>query len=110
MSQNKKLIVGHNMLLDIMYTVQQFVHPLPNTLDEFKCLATCVFPEVLDTKLMGSMMPFKVRCWCAARARYFDAVQQTNPQGRQKIRALLFICKTTSVVAQRNVNCAVTSL
>ena len=82
MSQNKKLIVGHNMLLDIMYTVQQFVHPLPNTLDEFKCLATCVFPEVLDTKLMGSMMPFKVRCWCAARARYFDAVQQTNPQGR----------------------------
>lgn len=48
------------MLLDIIYTIQQFIHQLPNDLDEFKSLVSCAFPKVLDTKLMGSMLPFKV--------------------------------------------------
>ncbi|XP_060116788.1 poly(A)-specific ribonuclease PARN isoform X1 [Heteronotia binoei] len=54
-----KLVVGHNMLLDVMHTIHQFYCPLPEELSEFKELTTCVFPRLLDTKLMASTPPFK---------------------------------------------------
>ncbi|XP_020667614.3 poly(A)-specific ribonuclease PARN isoform X2 [Pogona vitticeps] len=54
-----KLVVGHNMLLDVMHTIHQFYCPLPEDLNEFKELTTCVFPRLLDTKLMASTQPFK---------------------------------------------------
>ncbi|XP_008139791.2 poly(A)-specific ribonuclease PARN isoform X1 [Eptesicus fuscus] len=54
-----KLIIGHNMLLDIMHTVHQFCCPLPEDLNEFKEMTTSVFPKLLDTKLMASTQPFK---------------------------------------------------
>ncbi|KAM5228377.1 poly(A)-specific ribonuclease PARN [Ctenodactylus gundi] len=54
-----KLVVGHNMLLDVMHTIHQFYCPLPADLKEFKEMATCVFPRLLDTKLMASTQPFK---------------------------------------------------
>uniref|UniRef100_A0A452QWD4 Poly(A)-specific ribonuclease PARN n=1 Tax=Ursus americanus TaxID=9643 RepID=A0A452QWD4_URSAM len=43
-----KLVIGHNMLLDVMHTVHQFYCPL-----------SFVF-RLLDTKLMASTQPFKV--------------------------------------------------
>uniref|UniRef100_A0A8I3WZ98 Poly(A)-specific ribonuclease PARN n=1 Tax=Callithrix jacchus TaxID=9483 RepID=A0A8I3WZ98_CALJA len=54
-----KLVIGHNMLLDVMHTVHQFYCPLPADLNEFKEMTTCVFPRLLDTKLMASTRPFK---------------------------------------------------
>ncbi|XP_066130899.1 poly(A)-specific ribonuclease PARN [Saccopteryx bilineata] len=54
-----KLVIGHNMLLDVMHTVHQFCCPLPEDLDEFKEMTICVFPRLLDTKLMASTQPFK---------------------------------------------------
>ncbi|KAI5940012.1 poly(A)-specific ribonuclease PARN isoform X3 [Manis javanica] len=54
-----KLVIGHNMLLDVMHTVHQFYCPLPTDLNEFKEMTTCVFPRLLDTKLMASTQPFK---------------------------------------------------
>ncbi|XP_051037417.1 poly(A)-specific ribonuclease PARN isoform X3 [Phodopus roborovskii] len=54
-----KLVVGHNMLLDVMHTIHQFYCPLPEGLNEFKEMTTCVFPRLLDTKLMASTQPFK---------------------------------------------------
>lgn len=54
-----KLVIGHNMLLDVMHTVHQFYCPLPSDLSEFKEMTTCVFPRLLDTKLMASTQPFK---------------------------------------------------
>ncbi|XP_076803650.1 poly(A)-specific ribonuclease PARN-like isoform X2 [Clavelina lepadiformis] len=59
LSECQKLIVGHNMLLDLIYTIRQFFCPLPPCLEDFKSLVQCVFPNLLDTKLMGSMLPFK---------------------------------------------------
>nr|XP_055221804.1 poly(A)-specific ribonuclease PARN-like isoform X2 [Gorilla gorilla gorilla] len=47
------------MLLDVMHTVHQFYCPLPADLSEFKEMTTCVFPRLLDTKLMASTQPFK---------------------------------------------------
>uniref|UniRef100_A0A8C3WMY5 Poly(A)-specific ribonuclease PARN n=1 Tax=Catagonus wagneri TaxID=51154 RepID=A0A8C3WMY5_9CETA len=54
-----KLVIGHNMLLDVMHTIHQFYCPLPADLNEFKEMTTCVFPRLLDTKLMASTQPFK---------------------------------------------------
>uniref|UniRef100_A0A8C5PUU2 Poly(A)-specific ribonuclease n=1 Tax=Leptobrachium leishanense TaxID=445787 RepID=A0A8C5PUU2_9ANUR len=58
-STSGKLVVGHNMLLDIMHTIHQFFCQLPDELNEFKEVTTCVFPRVLDTKLMATTNPFK---------------------------------------------------
>ncbi|XP_048350250.1 poly(A)-specific ribonuclease PARN isoform X2 [Sphaerodactylus townsendi] len=58
-ANSRKLVVGHNMLLDVMHTIHQFYCPLPEELGEFKEVTTCVFPRLLDTKLMASTAPFK---------------------------------------------------
>ncbi|XP_033838964.1 poly(A)-specific ribonuclease PARN [Periophthalmus magnuspinnatus] len=58
-SKSGKLVVGHNMLLDVMHTIHQFYCPLPEDLQEFKEVTMCVFPRLLDTKLMSSTQPFK---------------------------------------------------
>ncbi|KAL6482507.1 hypothetical protein MHYP_G00105870 [Metynnis hypsauchen] len=58
-SKSGKLVVGHNMLLDVMHTIHQFYCPLPEELDDFKEVTLCVFPRLLDTKLMASTQPFK---------------------------------------------------
>ncbi|KAM9769538.1 poly(A)-specific ribonuclease PARN [Menidia menidia] len=58
-SKSGKLVVGHNMLLDVMHTIHQFYCPLPENLPEFKEITMCVFPRLLDTKLMASTQPFK---------------------------------------------------
>uniref|UniRef100_A0A2D4H544 Uncharacterized protein n=2 Tax=Micrurus corallinus TaxID=54390 RepID=A0A2D4H544_MICCO len=60
LANSGKLVVGHNMLLDVMHTIHQFYCSLPEDFREFKELATCVFPRLLDTKLMASTQPFKV--------------------------------------------------
>ncbi|XP_018558109.1 LOW QUALITY PROTEIN: poly(A)-specific ribonuclease PARN [Lates calcarifer] len=58
-SKSGKLVVGHNMLLDVMHTIHQFYCPLPEDLQDFKEVTMCVFPRILDTKLMASTQPFK---------------------------------------------------
>ncbi|XP_075686239.1 poly(A)-specific ribonuclease PARN isoform X1 [Rhinoderma darwinii] len=58
-SSSGKLVVGHNMMLDVMHTIHQFYCQLPDDMEEFKRLTNCVFPRVLDTKLMASTQPFK---------------------------------------------------
>ncbi|XP_061130275.1 poly(A)-specific ribonuclease PARN isoform X2 [Syngnathus typhle] len=58
-SKSAKLVVGHNMLLDVMHTIHQFYCPLPQDLQDFKEVTMCVFPRLLDTKLMASTQPFK---------------------------------------------------
>ncbi|KAI2668883.1 Poly(A)-specific ribonuclease PARN [Labeo rohita] len=44
-SKSGKLVVGHNMLLDVMHTIHQFCGPLPEELDDFKEVAMSVFPR-----------------------------------------------------------------
>ncbi|XP_069839818.1 poly(A)-specific ribonuclease PARN [Dendropsophus ebraccatus] len=58
-SSSGKLVVGHNMMLDVMHTINQFYCQLPDDMEEFKRLTNCVFARVLDTKLMASTQPFK---------------------------------------------------
>ncbi|GAB0088463.1 PARN [Sergentomyia squamirostris] len=50
LSKSRKLLVCHNMFLDLIYLMRQFTGPLPEDLDEFKKLVHDFFPNVLDTK------------------------------------------------------------
>jgi len=54
-----KLVIGHNMLLDVGHVINQCYFPLPEDYSEFKELVNCVFPKLLDTKYMSTISPFK---------------------------------------------------
>ncbi|XP_065208665.1 poly(A)-specific ribonuclease PARN-like isoform X2 [Planococcus citri] len=58
-SDRKKLIVGHNMVLDICHIINRFCLPLPPSYTEFKEIVHQLFPKVIDTKYMCSTSPFK---------------------------------------------------
>ena len=59
LSLSKKVVVGHNMLLDLCHVLHQFVTPLPEEYSDFKSLVGKTFPSVIDTKLMSSTHPFR---------------------------------------------------
>ncbi|KAJ6664558.1 hypothetical protein lerEdw1_006131 [Lerista edwardsae] len=46
----KKLLVGHNMLLDLLHLHDKFYKPLPENYEEFKKNIHFLFPVLLDTK------------------------------------------------------------
>ncbi|CAK9798256.1 Pre-piRNA 3'-exonuclease trimmer [Anthophora plagiata] len=52
LSSCKKPIVGHNMLLDLMFIHQQFYKPLPDSYKEFKKNIHSLFPQMYDTKYL----------------------------------------------------------
>lgn len=68
-SQSKKLVVGHNMLLDMMHSINQFYFLLPEKLDEFKEMLHMTFPEIMDTKLLASSEKLR---------QFFDSTQLTK--------------------------------
>lgn len=45
LSDTKKIIVGHNMLLDLLYVLKQFFGPVPDDFNEFKKFAHGIFPK-----------------------------------------------------------------
>lgn len=58
-SASKKLIIGHNCLLDIMYLTNQCFQELPEDYDSFKKLIHEKFPNIIDTKFMANSEKFK---------------------------------------------------
>uniref|UniRef100_A0A8D0B8G8 Poly(A)-specific ribonuclease PARN n=1 Tax=Salvator merianae TaxID=96440 RepID=A0A8D0B8G8_SALMN len=65
LANSGKLVVGHNMLLDIMHTIHQFYCPLPEVsafavfLILLNLAGNVLGGRLLDTKLMASTQPFK---------------------------------------------------
>ena len=48
------------MLLDVLHLLHSFVIPdLPDDYEDFKCLAHGMFPNLVDTKVMATNLPFK---------------------------------------------------
>jgi poly(A)-specific ribonuclease len=47
-----KIIMGHNMLLDLMYLHEKFITPLPPRVEDFGAKILEYFPKVLDTKIL----------------------------------------------------------
>ncbi|XP_044586480.1 poly(A)-specific ribonuclease PARN-like isoform X1 [Cotesia glomerata] len=58
-ADSTKLIVGHNMLLDLCHIVRQFFGPLPDSYKEFKLLVHNLFPNLIDTKVLSQAPKFK---------------------------------------------------
>jgi poly(A)-specific ribonuclease len=58
-SASKKLIIGHNCLLDIMYLTNQCFQELPEDYDSFKKLIHEKFPNIMDTKFIANSEKFK---------------------------------------------------
>lgn len=54
-----KILVGHNMLLDLCHIVHQFFTPLPKEYLEFKTLIHNLFPRLLDTKVICQSQQFR---------------------------------------------------
>uniref|UniRef100_A0A2R5LNT9 Poly(A)-specific ribonuclease PARN n=1 Tax=Ornithodoros turicata TaxID=34597 RepID=A0A2R5LNT9_9ACAR len=53
-SHSGKLVVGHNMLLDLIRLLDQFVDDLPGDFEEFKAMSKACFPALIDTKVLSS--------------------------------------------------------
>lgn len=54
-------IIGHNVGLDLLFVISQFVTPLPPSWAEFQALAREWLPGgVFDTKLLSKDLPFAV--------------------------------------------------
>ncbi|XP_050486227.1 pre-piRNA 3'-exonuclease trimmer-like isoform X2 [Bombus huntii] len=53
LSSSKKTIIGHNILLDLMFMHQQFYKPLPDSYKEFKSNIHTLFPQIYDTKFLS---------------------------------------------------------
>ncbi|XP_044015716.1 poly(A)-specific ribonuclease PARN-like isoform X1 [Aphidius gifuensis] len=58
-ADSQKLIVGHNMLLDLCHIVRQFFGPLPENYSEFKALIHNLFPKLIDTKIIAQSSMLK---------------------------------------------------
>lgn len=58
-SQSGKLVVGHNMCLDLIHMIDQFLCPLPEHFEDFKATVSAVFPRLVDTKVMANTQPFR---------------------------------------------------
>lgn len=50
---HRKPIVGHNVLVDIMHIIHQFVAPLPPKYSDFQFITRELFPFIFDTKHMS---------------------------------------------------------
>lgn len=50
---NKKPLVGHNLALDLIQIINQFMEPLSNDYDSFKETCHSLFPLIYDTKFIA---------------------------------------------------------
>uniref|UniRef100_A0A182SUM6 Uncharacterized protein n=1 Tax=Anopheles maculatus TaxID=74869 RepID=A0A182SUM6_9DIPT len=76
LSKARKLIIGHNMLLDLFYVLRQFFKPLPADYQEFKRITKEYFPLLLDTKYLCTNAEIKVNVNSSVLAHVYDAVSQ----------------------------------
>lgn len=74
-SSSGKLVLGHNMILDLGHTISQFCGTLPDSYLDFKAMANSFFPKILDTKLMASTSPFKQEILNSSLEELYKAVQ-----------------------------------
>uniref|UniRef100_A0A182QCC8 Poly(A)-specific ribonuclease RNA-binding domain-containing protein n=1 Tax=Anopheles farauti TaxID=69004 RepID=A0A182QCC8_9DIPT len=76
LSKSRKLIVGHNMLLDLLYVLRQFFKPLPADYQEFKKFTKEYFPYLLDTKYLCTNAEIKVHVNSSVLAHVYDVVSK----------------------------------
>jgi hypothetical protein len=50
--QNKKPLILHNGILDLMQLIDKFIEPLPESFEEFRSIVNSSFPQIYDTKYL----------------------------------------------------------
>lgn len=75
-SHYNKPVVGHNVLLDLMHLLNQFVAPLPATYAEFKEMAKTAFPTAFDTKFISSTIEFKEKIKFTSLSELYETLSQ----------------------------------
>uniref|UniRef100_A0A915L9Q6 Poly(A)-specific ribonuclease n=1 Tax=Romanomermis culicivorax TaxID=13658 RepID=A0A915L9Q6_ROMCU len=53
-SKSNKVLIGHNIYLDLLHTLKAFCCDLPSNYEEFKKLVNRWFPKLVDTKVLVS--------------------------------------------------------
>ncbi|XP_050502128.1 poly(A)-specific ribonuclease PARN isoform X3 [Diabrotica virgifera virgifera] len=79
-----KLIIGHNLCLDFLHTIDKFLMPLPESYTEFKRVSHTLFSRVLDTKYMASSGLFKDLIQSTVLKHLLDTVSE-RPFGLPQI-------------------------
>lgn len=72
----KKLIVGHNMFLDVLYSVRQFFAPDMPTLNDFKRVTHKMFPALLDTKYLCAQDCLRSKIPSSALGDIFECMKK----------------------------------
>ena len=85
--ENKKPLVAHNCLYDIMRIYHQFIDDLPSSYQDFKREFHKSFPEIYDTKHLA---------FCSRRALEEESESLTDLAGKQWANSC--ICNTVSTV------------
>uniref|UniRef100_A0A1Q3F3P1 Putative polya-specific ribonuclease n=1 Tax=Culex tarsalis TaxID=7177 RepID=A0A1Q3F3P1_CULTA len=76
LAKSRKLIVGHNMLLDLLFVIRQFFRPLPHNFQDFKKTVRELFPLLLDTKYLCTNAELKVHVFSSVLGHVFEAVRK----------------------------------
>lgn len=74
--ESEKLVVGHNVMLDLLHTIHKFVTPLPEDYDDFKECASSLFPKIVDTKHISSSESFKDLVNSTVLAQLLETLQK----------------------------------
>lgn len=83
---SKKLLIGHNMWLDIMFLLNHFVKPLPYEFQEFKQQFNQTFSRIADTKHIA-----------LNTSRITSSLNETNANLRNLFH---FVCGDTSWIGK----------
>lgn len=59
MAKAKKPVIGHAVLMDMLFAMSHFEAPLPPTYEEFKDLLKSLFPVIMDTQFLAKSETFK---------------------------------------------------
>ncbi|BFZ20795.1 hypothetical protein BsWGS_23834 [Bradybaena similaris] len=75
LTSSGKLIVGHNMILDVFHIIHNFHGALPADLEDFRTVTKSLFPRLLDTKLMANTQPLKENLPSSVLQKMFTRLQ-----------------------------------
>ncbi|XP_071092887.1 pre-piRNA 3'-exonuclease trimmer-like [Haliotis cracherodii] len=87
LTEYKKPLVGHNMLMDLMFMYDKFFQPLPPKYQDFKNSLHQLFPQIYDTKhlafVLRKTLEDKTLVESTSLQSLYTALDST--QGKQKV-------------------------
>ena len=75
-TKNKKIIVGHNCSLDILFCISHFGDPLPNSFPDFKKMIINYFGGIYDTKFIYNCQNIENRMDSSLQVVYEQLFEQ----------------------------------